>query len=282
MIGAFVRQQGWELRKLAARPRTWLGFAASLLVEIVLVALYRATSLEDVLGRHFWRIPGGFSHGFSGLTAATYVTAETMVIATPLFLALVAGDIVANELEERTLHMILARPVSRGAVLAQKLVACCLYTIALALFVGATSLGLALAVNGPGSLVMVSARESIIGVHEFSVGLRRYGFAMAMLAYCCLTFTLLAFMLSCWRMKPGAATVTAAAIVILDQTIRVMPGFVELAPYSLTTRLLTWRQAFHDVIPWLRIERNLSQLFLIDVALITAAWLVFRRREVSG
>ena len=116
MSGAFARQQWWELRKLAARPRTYIGFAASLLVEILLVAVYRATSLEETLGRHYWRVPAELADGFSGLTMATYVTAETMAVVTPLFLALVAGDIVANESEERTLHMILSRGVSREAV----------------------------------------------------------------------------------------------------------------------------------------------------------------------
>jgi ABC-2 type transport system permease protein len=280
-VGAFARQLGWELRKLWARPRTHLGFGASLLVEIALVSLYRATSLEETLGQHYWRVPAELRTGFSGLTAGTYVTAETMAVVTPLFLALVAGDIMANESEERTLHMILSRPVTREAVLLQKIVVCCLYTLLLAGFVGVTSLALGLLVNGPGTLVMVSARESIIGVHDFAQGLHRYALGIAMLCFCCLTFTLMAFTLSCWRMKAGAATVTAAAIVIADQTLRVLPGCAEIAPYSLTTRLLTWRQVFHDTIPWLRIERNLSQLLVLDLVLIALAWWVFRRRELA-
>ena len=109
----------------------------------------------------------------------------------------------------------------------------------------------------------------------------RYTLSILILGFCCLTFTLMAFALSCWRMKPGAAAVTAGAIVVTDQVIRVMPGLSHIAPYCLTTRLLTWRQVLHDEIPWLKIERNLSELFYFDVALILLAWWVFRRRELA-
>ena len=110
-MSAFFRQLGWEIRKLSARPRTYLGFAMSLLFEVVLLILYRVTPLEDTLGRTFWRVPPGLADGArSGLTVGLHVAAETMAVMTSLFLALVAGDIIAYESEERTLHMIFARP----------------------------------------------------------------------------------------------------------------------------------------------------------------------------
>jgi hypothetical protein len=45
--------------------------------------------------------------------------------------------------------------------------------------------------------------------------------------------------------------------------------------------MLTWRQVFSYEIPWLRIERNLGQLLVLDVALVALAWWTFRRRELA-
>lgn len=277
----FVRQLRWENRKLWSRPRTYLGFAATLLFEIVLVFLYRTTALDDLFAQTYWRVPPDLAGPLSGMTVATHVTAQIMGAIASLFLALVAGDIIANESEERTLHMIFARPVTRASVLLQKVLVCAGYTLVLCVFVSATSLALALAVEGPGRLVMVAPRESLIGVHELASGLRRYALGTALLWPCSITFTLVAFTLSCCRMKPGAATVLAIALFLVDQTLRVQPGLPSYATYSLTTRILTWRQAFGFEIAWLRIERNLLQLLLFDLGLITCAWWIFRRRELA-
>jgi hypothetical protein len=110
-LASFLRQLGWEVRRLAARPRTHLGFAACVAVELLLVVLYRTTSLEEIIDTSVWRVPPALAaEGFSGLTAATHLLGQTMALAAALFLALVGGDIVANESEERTLPMIFARP----------------------------------------------------------------------------------------------------------------------------------------------------------------------------
>lgn len=281
-MSAFLRQLGWEIRKLVARPRTHLGFAACLLFEIVLVVLYRTTSLDEALGTAYWRVPPAIADTtLSGLTVATHVTAETMAVIAALFLALVAGDMIATESEERTLHMIFARPVTVEAVVLQKILACVLYTVALSVFVGMSALVLGLATHGPGTLVVVSANESLVGVHEFAEGLRRYALAITMLGLCWTTFTLLAFALSCCRVKPGVATVVALTILLTDHVLRIQPAFAPFAPYALTTRILTWRQAFGFDVAWLRIERNLSQLLLLDVVLIAFACWILRRRELA-
>jgi ABC-2 type transport system permease protein len=281
-FAAFARQLGWELRKLAARPRTYLGFVACLLFQVALIVLYRTTSLDEMIGATYWRVPPELATArLSGLTVATHVTAETMAIMGSLFLALVAGDMIANESEERTLHMIFSRPVARGSVLLQKILACILYTLLLCLFVGVTSLALAIAFEGPGKVVVVSAMESLIGIHDFAPGLARYGLAIVMLGPCWVTFTLLAFLLSCCRMKPGAATIVALALLLTDEVLRTQAGFAAYLPYSLSIRILTWRQSFAYDIPWLRIERNLSQLLILDAALAALAIAIFRRRELG-
>jgi len=105
---------------------------------------------------------------------------------------------------------------------------------------------------------------------------------MPMLVAASLTVTMLALTLSCFDVKPGTATALAVAVFLVDEFVRLQPAFVTIAPYCLSTRLLTWRQVFNDTIPWLRIQRNYSDLLRVDVVLALVAWWAFRRRELTS
>ncbi len=280
-VRVFVAQLRGELRKLWARPRTYLGFGGALACELVLTLLTEVPSVRAHVTRELWRTRIA-REGLSGPTIAVHVTGETMAVVGALFLALVAGDIVAKEAEDGTLRTIFARPVGRASVLFQKLLACAVYTIALTLFVGATSLALALLFAGRGTLVAIALPESIMGVLGFPLALRRYALAMPMLAGSSWTVAMLALTLSCFDMKPGAATVLALVVLLTDELVRLQPAFVTLAPYCLATRLLTWRQVFSHTIPWLRIQRNYTDLLRLDLVLTGIAWWAFRRRELTG
>jgi ABC-2 type transport system permease protein len=276
----FAAQLRWELVKLWRRPRTLLGLAVCLASNTILAGLYQLPSVRERLKEHVFKNPLAVEHLFSGLTSAVHVASDTILLVGTLFLALVAGDIVAKELEDGTLRTVFCRPVSRTAVFAQKLIACASYTVVLTVFVGATALVLGLILEGPGPLAFFVPRESIMGMLAFPLGLERYGLAIALLSVSLLTVTLLAFLFSCLPMKPGAATAVALAVMLADYVIRLQPDFVTISPYLLTTRVQTWRQVFNFDVPWPRIVRNYTVLGEIDVALVVCAWLVFVRREL--
>lgn len=280
---SFFAQLGWELRKLWKRRRSHLGFAAAFLCELVITALFSLPSVRAHMGTYVWRnTTFSVADSFSGWTSAVHVTGETVLLIGALFLAVVAGDIVAKEAEDGTLRMVLSRPVSRTRVLVQKLIACVVYTAALMIFIGLTALALGLLVHGPGTLVLAVAREGIFGVLEPTVALPRYALALVLLTASGLTVSLLAFAASCFDVKPTAATALALVLVLADDIVRLQPAFVALSPYCLTTRLMSWRQVFSDEIPWLRIQRNYGALLWIDLALIVLAWWAFRRRELTS
>jgi ABC-2 type transport system permease protein len=283
MIAAFVRQLRWELRKLWRRPRTYLGFAAALVFQVVFYGLLELPAVREQFVQHVWRLHQalGIERAFSALSSAVEVTSQTMLFIGAVSLALVASDVVAKEAEEGTLRMILCRPVSRTSVLVQKLVVCAVYTVALTVFVGASALLLGLLVEGPGRFAVVSARESIFGVHDFGPGLQRYAFAIVLLGVGVFTIALLAFALACFPIN--AATAATAAIIVLlgDWVIQTHPTFAPISPYTLMTRLSSWRQVFNETIPWLRLRRNYSELLLLDVALVATAWWAFRRRVLT-
>src|SRR5438034_11708345 len=121
----------WELLKLRAQKRTYLGLGAAALVPIafVLALIAKSGGPRDIpLGRYLRE---------SGL-ATPFVVLEFMAIwGLPLITALVAGDIIASESHNGTLKTILTRSRERSEIFAGKVLATVTYTAtAIALMAG--------------------------------------------------------------------------------------------------------------------------------------------------
>jgi ABC-2 type transport system permease protein len=280
---AFRRQLRWELRKLWRRPRSYVGFAAALVFQAAIFGLFQLGPVRERVLKTVWRLYQrfGVDDVFSALSSAVEVTGQTMMFVGAVSLALVGSDVVAKEAEDGTLRMVFCRPVTRTSVLLQKLIACALYTVALCAFVAASAFLIGLVIEGPGPLVILTVRESLFGVHEFGPGLARYALAIPLLAAGFFTVALLAFTLACLPVKPATAAVVAIIVVLADWAVQMHPTFAPVAPYTLMTRISSWRQVFNDTIPWLRLERNYSELFLVDVTLLAVAWWAFLRRRLT-
>jgi ABC-2 type transport system permease protein len=269
----------WELHRLWARPRTYLGFALTLVFELALSTLLRVTSVRERIAHDLWKMHAHWQDVFSGLTTGVHLMGETMTVFGSLSLALVAGDIVAKEAEEGTLRLVFARPVSRARVFGQKLLVCLAFAVVLTAFIAASALGVGLLFEGRGPLLMVAAHEGVYGLFDFAEGLRRYALASGLMWFTAVSGLLWAFLFSCSGVRPATAAVAALTIFVCDDLIRTQPGLATVSPYCLTTRMLSWRQVFCEEIPWPRIERNYTQLAEIDLGLVAVAWLLFRRRE---
>jgi len=284
VTAAFFRQLEWELRCLWRRPRTYVGFGAALLFQLMLFAALELPSVRGQFLRGAATLHEYLKLGepFSALSNAVRVTGQTIVFIGGVSLALVAGDLVAKDAEDGTLRMVFCRPVSRTSVFLQKLLACTVYSVALTSFVGLSALLLAFAFEGTsGGLVVVSFREGILGAHEFAAGMQRYAASMPLLAASILTVPLLAFTLSCFPMKAATAASVAVLVLLGDWTIQSLPTFAPLSPYTLTTRIVSWRQVFNDAIPWLRLQRNYSELAVVDLLLVLVGWCAFCRRPLK-
>jgi ABC-2 type transport system permease protein len=198
-----------------------------------------------------------------------------------LYLALVAGDVVSKEVEEGTMRMMLCRPVSRLRILTVKYVACVIYTFALILFIGLTALGVGIARQGAGGLFAFDPFANLYALYEFRPGLLRYLGSLVLLSFSLLTMTSLGFALSCFKMKPAAATIVTLSVFFLDSILRNIPYFESLRHWFLTTHMATWINVFRPEIPIWRMVEDYGYLFGANVTFVVIGAVAFLQRDLK-
>ncbi len=281
-MSLFLLQLRGELWKLFARKRTYLGFGVFLAVEILVLVLCELPLGQRGLRRAIERLGGGFDQYFSGLTLAMIMVPLTIILLGALFLCLVGGDIVAKEVEDGTMRMTLCRPVSRVRVLAFKYSACVIYTVVLVFFIGLSALGAATLVRGNGGLFFAAPEEGLVVLYDFSNGLRRYLTALPCISLSLLTITTFSFHLSCWNMKPAAATIAAICLFFVDWILHFLPYFETYHPYMMTTHMSTWLNCFRQIVPWQKMVEDYAYLIGLDASFLILGALVFCSRDFKS
>ena len=112
----------WELRKLIAQKRTFIGIGAAVIVPLIFVVALLADSEGGPEG-----VPFGNYVRDSGLAIPLVSLFFGAIWLLPLLTALVAGDIVAAEDHNGTLKTILTRSVERWQIFAAKVLAALTY-----------------------------------------------------------------------------------------------------------------------------------------------------------
>jgi ABC-2 type transport system permease protein len=276
------RQFYFELLKLFARKRTYLGFGGFLAVELIILAMMQTPHARQMFNRSLTMRGITFDHYNSGLTLAYVMITNTIFLLGSLYLALVCGDMVAKEVEDGTLRMVLSRPVSRGRILALKYGACVFYTWTLTLFIVASSLALGIADKGVGGLLVVSPFEHVFGIFEPAPAFERFALGAGFLCLAMLTLSTLAFMFSCFNMKPATATIMTLSLYIIDTVLRTIPFFENFRDYSITHHMGIWTQLFQPQIPWLQLLDSVLYLGAFDLVCFSIGAFHFFRRDFKS
>ena len=228
-MSAVVKVYRWEMFKLLAQKRTYLGLGAAMLVPVifVVVLLLQSGGPNDVpLGRYVRE---------TGLVAPFLVLFFMSIWGLPLITALVAGDIVAAESHNGTLKTIFTRSRERGQIFAAKVLASFSYVIAVVFAMGLVGFVAGSLAFGFHPLTSLSGTKVSAwhGLVLLAASLGVYVLPLAGVA----AFGL---MLSTVTRNSAASVVGTLMFALLMQLLGVLPGTESFRPYLLGTQFDAW------------------------------------------
>jgi len=261
----------WELLKLLAQKRTYLGLGVAVLVPLIFtfVLIIKPGGPNDIpLGRYIRE---------TGLALPFVVLFFMSIWAFPLITALVAGDIVASESHNGTLKTILTRSRNRGQIYAAKVLAAFTYTAVVVLAMGTVAVVAACIEWGFNPLTSLSgttvSAQHALGLLAASLAI--YAWPMAAIAA-------FGIFLSTVTRNSAAAVVGTLMWALFMQLLGVLPGTESIRPYLLGEQFQAWHGFLRTPADWTPVVRALWVCALYVTIPIFAGYLVFVRRDVAG
>lgn len=278
-FGRLLRNELW---KLFGKKRTYIGFVMFLLAQNLIALVFKLTRASAPMQRMLETAGHAAEAYLSVLTIATIMLVPVAAFLLPLYVALVGGDLVAKEAEDGTLRMILSRPVSRVRLLAVKWVAGAVFGLSLCLALGVFGLVFARLYFPWGGLFVWLPEQQIFGVFDATSGLYRYLAAHLMLVTEAASIMGLAFMFSCFNVKPAAATILGLSVIFVSFILEHIPYFAEYRDWFLTWHLHLWQYMFSERVPWWRVGQSLSLLVGFNATFFAVGAAVFHARDIKS
>lgn len=277
----FFAQLKNELWKLFGKKRTYIGFGAFVLAQTAMLMAFKFTrwqsDMERLLAGNGY-LPLDF---ISALTVALVMLMPQILLLLPLYVALVGGDLVAKEAEDGTLRMILSRPISRVRLLLVKWVAGILFALVLVVALGTMAVGLA-SLLFPWKGLFVFIPGQAFNVLSADVGAARFLLAHVFLAANAAAVLSIAFMFSCFNMKPAAATILALSYLFLNLVMEGIPFFDRYENWFITHHFKCWLLVFSEPIPWAQIFESETLLLATCVSVFIVAATAFHVRDIKS
>lgn len=280
----FFAQLKNELWKLFGKKRTYIGFGAFILVQTVMLLMFKYTRWQD----SFKRLLAG-----NGYVAADYLSALSVAfimllpqvgLLMPLYVTLVGGDLVAKEAEDGTLRMILSRPVSRIRLLLVKWIAGVIFTAVLVVMLGGVALAFArLYFPWEGMFVFIQSETDVtFGIFTANQGLSLYAFSHLFMVINSVTMFSVAFMFSCFNMKPAAATILALSYLFINMVMQRIPFFEPYQNWFITHHLESWYWVFQQPVSWPMIFQSDMVLLATSATAFVIGVMAFQVRDIKS
>ena len=277
----FIAQLRNELWKLFGKKRTYIGFGAFLLAQTAMLLAFKYTRWQG----DFERLLSGNGYlateFISALTVAVVMLIPQIMLLMPLYATLVGGDLVAKEAEDGTLRMILSRPISRLRLLFVKWSAGIFFAFVLVLALGCVALGFArILFPWKGMFVFAPGQAfSVLTAHD---GLTRFVFSHLFLAVNASVMVSVAFMFSCFNMKPAAATILALSFLFVSVVMESIPFFDRYENWFITHHFKCWLMVFQNPIPWSQIVQSEIILTAVTVTAFIIGCTAFQVRDIKS
>jgi ABC-2 type transport system permease protein len=261
----------WELRKLRAQKRTYIGLGAAVIVPLIfIVALLTGDGgPEDV--------PFGSYVRDSGLAIPLVGLFFGAIWFFPLVTALVAGDIVAAEDGNGTLKTILTRSVDRWQVFTGKVLAALSYTFAALLLYVVVGLVVGGLIWGFNPLISLSGTHISVGRGLALIGAGGLAYFMPMIAVASI-----ALMLSTLSRNSAAAVVGTLMASLIMQLLGAINALSFLHPYLLSEQFNDWQGFLRTPIDWAPISHAAWVSAAYAIPALVVSFTAFLRRDVAG
>jgi len=278
MFLAHLRNELW---KLFGKKRTYIGFGAFLVGQNIMLLMFHYTrwqnGMERLLSGNGY-LPAEF---VSALTVALIMLIPQILMLMPLYAALVGGDLVAKEAEDGTLRLILCRPISRLRLLTAKWAAGVVFAAALVIVLGATALFFA-RLWFPWKGMFVFAPGMVFNTLTAADGLKLYLCSHLFLTLNASVILGLAFMFSCFNMKPAAATILALTFLFVNLVMEGIPFFEQYRPWLLTYHFQSWLLVFSQPTPWDRMAESICVLGAFNLTSFLIGVAAFQARDIKS
>jgi len=218
----------------------------------------------------------------SALTVAVIMIVPQVILLMPLYAALVGGDLVAKEAEDGTLRMILSRPISRFRLLMTKWLSGVIFSAALVLALGATALLFARVWFPWRGMFVTWPPLDIFSALGAGEGARLYFCSHAFITLNASAVLSLAFMFSCFNMKPAAATILSLSFLFLNLVMEGIPFFERYHEYLLPYHFRIWLYIYARPIPWGSIMQSLCVLLGFNLTAFVIGIAAFQARDIKS
>lgn len=270
-MSGVARVYRWEVAKLLAQKRTYLGLGTAMIVPVIFVVvlvIQKGGPTDVLLGRYLRD---------SGIVTPFVVLLFMSIWGFPLITALVAGDIVASESHNGTLKTILTRSRERGEIFAGKMLASFSYTLAIVVAMGFVGVIAGSAAWGFNSFTSLSGTKVSAG---HGVGLLSASLAVYFLSL--MGIAAFGLMLSTITRNSAASVVGTLMWALFMQLVGVLPGTESFRPYLLGTQFDAWHGFLRTPTDWAPVIRAIWVCAIYTIIPLLGAYLVFLRRDVAG
>jgi ABC-2 type transport system permease protein len=92
----------------------------------------------------------------------------------------------------------------------------------------------------------------------------------------------IAFMFSCFNMKPAAATILALSLLFVNLVMEGIPFFERYHEYLLTYHFRSWHNVYAQPIPWAQMGQSLCVLLAANLTAFLIGTAAFQARDIKS
>jgi len=271
-----------EFQKLFRRGLTYIGFAAILLIVLVIqVGMYvEGKKLLDFLIKSLsdvFLLEGNLINIYT----VSYIVLTSLWIHIPVLVAIVAGDMVSGEAGRGTFRLLLTRPVSRGKLLTAKYITAQVYSAMLVVFLAIMSLVFGRVFFPTGDMIVLL---ETINIFDSADVLWRFGAAYGYGMISMWVVSGLAFLFSTKATNSLGPVVASMSVLILFTIISnfSIGIFDPIKPFLFTTYLNGWQLFFDEPLRMDAIIKAITIMVAHITVFYLAAWLIFTRKDIQS